>query len=219
MQQAAFALFDFDKTLSRGDSVLPFLFYCIGRGEAPWYQAFKALGGYLDQKLHPERIALAKEKTLSFLAGRTRDEVDALARDFFRDRLKKRLYPQGLTELGRLKKEGYRILIVSASASAYMEVLSEFLPVDGVISTVCGLDEDGRYNGRVGENCKGVQKPLRIAEYLAANHSMLNYETSCAYGDSASDAPMLSLVREKVLVNPAAGLRRAVPDGKVVHWG
>lgn len=218
MRQAAFALFDFDKTLSRGDSVVPFLLYCIRRGVAPVGQLPRALHGYVRQRIHPEQIALAKEWTLSFLAGRAKAEVDELARDFWRDALRQRIFRQGEAELARLRAEGYAIVVVSASASAYMNVLPEFLPVDGVLATVCGVDADGRYNGRVGENCKGVQKPLRIAEYLAANHLTLDYDASRAYGDSASDAPMLSLVANPVLVNPQPGLRKAFPEARVVKW-
>jgi hypothetical protein len=40
-----FALFDFDKTLSRGDSIIPYLFYCIRRGVAPASQFFRAFHG------------------------------------------------------------------------------------------------------------------------------------------------------------------------------
>lgn len=218
MRQAAFALFDFDKTLSRGDSVVPFLLYCIRRGMAPAGQLVKALHGYTLQRVRPEEIALAKEWTFSFLHGRTKAEVDELARDFWRDVLMKRVFQPGAAEAARLRDAGYHVLVVSASASAYMNVLPEFLPADGVLSTICGVDADGRYNGRVGENCKGLQKPLRIAEYLAANHLTLDYNASRAYGDSASDAPMLSLVAKPVLVNPRPALCKAFPDATVVRW-
>lgn len=218
MRQAAFALFDFDKTLSRGDSVVPFLLYCVRRGAAPAGQLVKALRGYARQRVRPEEITLAKAWTFSFLQGRTRAEVDDLARDFWRDVLMKRVFRQGAAEVARLREAGYHVLVVSASASVYMNVLPEFLPADGVLSTVCGVDADDRYNGRVGENCKGVQKPLRIAEYLAANHLTLDYSASRAYGDSASDAPMLSLVANPVLVNPRPALRKAFPEAPVVQW-
>lgn len=218
MQKVPFALFDFDKTISRGDSVLPFLFYCIRRGKAPKRQALRAFHGYVRQKLHPEEIAIAKEWTLSFLAGRPRAEVEALARDFWREALTRRVFPKAREEMARLHAEGYRILVVSASASVYMDMLPEFLPADGVIATACGWDADDCCNGRVGENCKGVQKPLRIAEYLAANHLTLDYDASRAYGDSASDAPMLSLVATPVLVNAKPGLRKAFPGARMVKW-
>ena len=110
------------------------------------------------------------------------------------------------------------MLVVSASPSVYMDVLPEFLPADGVIATTCGMDEQGCFNGLVGENCKELQKPLRIAAYLAAKHLVLLPEKSCAYGDSKSDVPMLSLVSSPVLVNPKEGLKAMLPNARVVTW-
>ena len=213
-----FALFDFDKTLCRGDSVLPYLLYCIRKGHAPARQIFRAAAGYVKQRIKPTLVTVAKMEALSYITGRTEAEMDEIARGFFRDVLMKRVFADGLAELKRLREAGYRIVVVSASASVYMRVLPEFLPVDAVMSTVCAVDAEGRYNGLIGENCKGLQKPLRIAEYLAASHATLDYDRSRAYGDSASDAPMLSLTAHPVLVNPAKGLRSALPDAEKVHW-
>jgi phosphoserine phosphatase len=53
-----------------------------------------------------------------------------------------------------------------------------------------------------------VEKPLRLAEYLAATGDRLDYDRSWAYGDSESDAPMLELCAHKVAVNPGPGLKR-----------
>ena len=216
--KASFALFDFDKTLCRGDSVLPYLLYCVRKGHAPVVQVFRAVAGYVKQRIKPSMVTVAKMEALSFIAGRTQEEMDEIARGFFREVQQKRFFKDGLAELQRLRKEGKKILVVSASASVYMRVLPEFMPVDAVLATVCAVDADGRYNGLIGENCKGLQKPLRIAEYLAANHMTLDYETSCAYGDSDSDAPMLSLTANPVLVNPARGLVKELPQARQVTW-
>ena len=110
-----FALFDFDDTLARGDSVVPYLLYCIRRGVAPWTQLFRAVRGYVHQRLHPEEIAAAKTIALSFLRGQTRQRMDDLARDFFRDVLTKRFYQEGVAELQRLRQEGYTVVVISAS--------------------------------------------------------------------------------------------------------
>ena len=48
MKPTAFALFDFDGTLCRGDSILPYLTFAVGRKAAPVGQLGRALSGYLD---------------------------------------------------------------------------------------------------------------------------------------------------------------------------
>ena len=53
------AFFDFDDTLARGDSILPFLLYCIRKRIAPRRQLVKAAGAFLYWKLRPSRASRA----------------------------------------------------------------------------------------------------------------------------------------------------------------
>ncbi|MGN0746828.1 MAG: HAD family hydrolase [Aristaeellaceae bacterium] len=218
MPGTALALFDFDDTLARGDSILPYLMYCIRRGVAPKTQLLRAACGYLRFLIQPSSASCAKERTLSFIRGKTVEEMDALARDFFRDEYIRRFFQEGMQELWRLRDEGYRILVVSASADVYMRVLSEFLPVDAVLATTCEVDQEGRYTGRVGDNCKGEEKPRRIAAWLTSQGLTLDRAASCAYGDSASDAPMLRLTAAPTLIDPKKKLLRLLPEARVLHW-
>lgn len=213
-----FAFFDFDDTLCRGDSILPFLLYSIRRGYAPAAQLLHALWGYVRWRMNPSRATNAKNLTLSYIRGRSRDEMDALSRDFFRDRLEKRFFPQGRRELERLRGEGFRVVVVSASTDVYMRLLPEFLPVDDVIATRCPLDEQGCYTGAVDENCKGEEKPRRIRAWLDAQGLTPDWPACRAYGDSLSDAPMLALTGHPVLVDPKPALSARLPAAERVRW-
>lgn len=212
------AFFDFDDTLARGDSILPFLLYCIKRGIAPRRQLIKAAGAFLYWKLRPGQASRAKSVTLSFLRGRTEDEMADTARAFFRDEYLTRFYQDGLTELWTLRSQGMKLVVVSASPDVYMRILPEFMPIDAVLSTRCEVGADGRYTGRVGENCKGAEKVRRIEGYLRENQLVLDMKCSSAYGDSPSDAEMMGLVNRAVLVNPKKGLLKRKPDGIIVNW-
>lgn len=212
----AFAFFDFDDTLAQGDSILPYLLFCIRRGIAPRSQVFRAALGFLRWKLNPASASNAKSATLSFLKGHPVDQMDDLARDFFRE-YARRIYPDGRKEMERLKEQGVRVVVVSASVDAYMRVLPEFLPVDDVLSTHA-ITQDGRYTGAVGENCKGEEKVRRIESFLRERGLTLDAEHSSAYGDSLSDAYMMDLVAHAVLVNPKKKLLARCPGGTIVHW-
>ncbi|MGN1020449.1 MAG: HAD family hydrolase [Aristaeellaceae bacterium] len=214
----ALALFDFDGTLARGDSVLPYLLYCIRKGVAPRTQLLRAACGYIRFLIRPSAASGAKAQTLSFIRRKTVEEMDALARDFFQEEYIRRFFQEGLQELWRLREEGYRILVVSASADVYMRVLPEFLPVDAVLATTCEVDAGGRYTGGVGVNCKGEEKPRRIAAWLDAQGLTLDVEASCAYGDSPSDAPMLLMTAAPGLINPKKKLLRRLPQARVLRW-
>lgn len=191
--------------------------HAIRRGAAPWTQLLRAAGGYLLQMGKPGKISRAKEITFSFIQGKSQSEMDDLARDFFREKITPRLFEQGMAELWKLKSEGYTIVVVSASADVYMRLLPEFLPVDAVLATRCTC-VDGVYTGQVESNCKGEEKPRRIAAWLKENGLEMDVASTRAYGDSPSDAPMLALAALPTLVNPHKRLAAALPDAPRVQW-
>lgn len=217
MTPTAFAFFDFDDTLAKGDSIFPFLLYCIKRGFAPKHQLFKAAAGFLRWKIQPSSGRAVKEWSLSYIKDRTVEEMDSIARDFFRDVQQKAFFADAAPELFRLREQGVKIVIVSASSDLYMKVLPEFLPVDAVISTICET-RDGRYTGKIGKNCKGEEKVRRIEAWLKEQGLSIDKEHSAGYGDSPSDAPMLLLTASPNLVNPKRKLVQNVPQGRILRW-
>lgn len=218
MEKVAFAFFDFDDTIARGDSIVPYMLYCMQRGMTSAAHVARSALKFISAKLGRCTVEEAKRFALSFLAGQRSEDVEAVAHAFWREKLLGRCYADALREMERCRAEGKQVLVVSASITAYMDLLPAYLPADGVIATVTGVDPDGRYNGLLGENCRGLQKPLRIAEYIAANSVVVDYASTCAYGDSMSDIPMLSQGAHKTLVNPGAKLRKTLPEARVVRW-
>lgn len=212
-----FAFFDFDNTLSRGDSVVPFLLYAVLMGAAPRVQLLRAAWGYIARMGRASKTSRAKEHTFSFIRGKRPGELDDLCRSFFREIITPRLYEDAIAELWRLKSTGHTVVVVSASADVYMHLLPEVLPVDAVLSTRCTV-ENGVYTGKVEANCRGDEKPRRIRQWLLENGLEMDPEASCAYGDSLSDAPMLRLTAQPTLVNPGRKLIAALPDASRVHW-
>ena len=217
MTPTPFAFFDFDDTIAKGDSIFPYLLYAIKRGYAPKRQLLTAAYGFLRWKIQPSSGRKVKEMSLSFLNGRSVEEMDALARDFFREVQMEAVFEQAAPEFFRLREQGAKIVVVSASSDAYMHVLPEFLPIDAVISTVCEV-ADGHYTGKMGKNCKGEEKVRRIEAWLQEQGLSIDKEKSAGYGDSPSDAPMLLLTAHPTLVNPKRKLIDAIPDGHVVRW-
>lgn len=220
--QHTYALFDFDGTLIRGDSILLLCVYARRKKLASVTQTLATLWAALRyglKLLPPER---AKERALRFLAGRPKAEVDAIVADFYRAALAPRLRPEGIEAVRAHVAAGHRTLLVSASSAFYLEPVKAALGFDDVIATRWDADATGALTGHVcGDNCRGVQKALRLAEYLAAKGDRLDFETSTAYGDSYGDLPMLRLCRHRVAVNPKRKLLRALrgdADATRVCW-
>jgi len=215
----AYALFDFDGTLSRGDSILPFLWYAFRHHKATVKDLWRAASAYLDYGIRILNDTQAKEQAMAFLKGKTREEMDALSEQFYQDKLMKRIFPQGVWEIQKCREEGLEVLIITASPQVYLKSLEKRLGVQGVIGTQCAVDEEGCYTGTLASpNCRGDEKLLRINRYLAEKGHELDGERSCAYGNALGDLPMLKLVGHPVVVNGSQRLKRALPQARQVEW-
>ena len=218
--QKSYALFDFDGTLIRGDSIIAFCRYAQARGFCTSAHLRRAAGAAVRYGLHLISAKESKQVAMGFLAGRPSAEVDALARDFCREILLPAIRPQALEAIARHRASGAEVLLITASTPCYLMPLKASLGLTEIIGTRMDIDANGVYTGMIcGNNCKGVEKPLRLAEYLAAMGDRLDYDSSWAYGDSASDAPMLRLCAHPVMVNPRGGLLRVgLPGAVTEHW-
>ena len=220
--QKPYALFDFDGTLISGDSLLLFLVYARKKGLCSAGNFWQAVKAGLRYALGLSTAQESKAAVMAFLKGHSREALLSFSVAFCEKKLRPRLRKQGLAELEALRKKNVEILLITASPAFYLDPLKDVLGVAAIIGTRVDFDQAGNATGLIcGENCKGLQKPLRLAEYLAATGSELDYAGSSAYGDSASDMPMLALCQRKVGVNARRGLRRELQNAEgaeLVHW-
>jgi HAD superfamily hydrolase (TIGR01490 family) len=219
MTHQGFALFDLDGTVSNGDSILPMIRYAIKTGFARKTHMPYVFLAFLGYSLHLLNDTKAKEMAIAFLRGKTREQVQAFAENFCRDVLLKRVYQGARDEIKARREEGLRVLLVTASPDFYLQPLIRELPLDGIIGTRADVTPEGVYTGRIaGLNCRNLEKPLRIAEYLAAGGFELDTESSYAYGDSGHDWPMMSLTKNPVAVNAKKKLLRRCGDCRRTAW-
>ena len=195
MNPRAIAIFDFDGTMIRGDSIVAFVRYAVRRGKlcplAAIPQALNAWRGVTGRISFEE----GKTRALRFLMRMPEAEREAFCRDFCRERLLPRIYPEALKRLKSHAAKDEPVLVVSASPDIYMRHLQEWLPIAAVIATP--LDEQGRVN----RNMRGQEKVNSVKAWASAQPFPVDWASSHAYGDSAHDLPVMRLTGHPVVIN------------------
>lgn len=185
------ALFDFDGTITSGDTLFHFLRHALPgpRFALGAVLLLPVLAGY---KLGLIGNARAKSIVLRhFFGGWPEERFRAAGAAFAREMLPLLIRPAALERIREHMARGDRVLVVSASLSDWvggwcadqgLELLATEAEVRG-----------GRITGRFATaNCHGPEKVRRIRAAL----DPADYAPIQAYGDSSGDREMLALAHE-----------------------
>ena len=189
MNKPVVAAFDFDGTLTRSDSFLPFLRMVVGDIR------------YVRQMLHLSPVLLgygvglvknneAKARVLArFFAGQDVKKIEQVAQNFATRQLPAQIRPAALARLFWHQQQGHRCVIVSASLECYLRPWAQTVGVTEIIGSRLTTDA-GCYTGQLaGANCYGAEKTRRLAELLGERDAYVLY----AYGDSKGDRELLAM--------------------------
>jgi HAD superfamily hydrolase (TIGR01490 family) len=185
------AFFDFDGTLTTGDTLMPFLKYVVG---APTYYAklvllSPVLAAYFAKLL---RNDIAKQIVLkSYLAGYHIDKLFELGQRFSEEIIPTMLRPEGMERLRWHQEHGHECVLVSASLDVYLNAWAKPTQFSEVICTSLQENNNRRASGKIGgKNCYGEEKLVRIQKW----ESRISQTKRYAYGDTSGDIPMLIYV-------------------------
>ncbi len=185
-------LCDFDGTLTRGDSLLRFLWFSLPVSRLAW-GSFVVLIKFLSLFFWGKwSNSTAKSALLStFFKGKTMVELNALGAGFCSKIVPGLLRTDLLETLRLAAKNGDTVVIVSASLDLW---LRPFCHLEGFDLLCTELEYlDGKYTGRFSTpNCNGQEKAVRI---LTA-YDLQSFEKTIAYGNSEGDAAMFDLADE-----------------------
>ncbi len=182
------AVFDVDKTLLRGDSLL---------------LAARKSNSYLGLILHgiifiPYLIAWKlrlintkrfKEKFIKRfqICKKYNSEISNNNQDWLINDLEKLIRKEALDRLNMHKEKGHIVVLCSASPDMILEPLANTLNVDLICTNL--LKIDNKWTAKIeGNNCKGVEKLKRLKDkYGSIEHQKLE-----VYGDSKGDREILN---------------------------
>lgn len=191
------ALFDFDGTLTRRDSLMPFLRHVGGtpRFASGLLQMSPVLGAYALGRL-PNHVA--KERVLAhFLGGRALADVQRLGTTFAQERVPALLRADTQARLQTHLARGDVCVLVSASLDVYLQPWAAQQGFEAVLCSSLVSTRDGRVTGALdGANCFGPEKVRRVLAWLGTRVP----EHITAYGDSRGDTEMLAMAHTPVRV-------------------
>ena len=195
------AAFDFDKTISTRDNVVPFLRAVVGRprlARALLEVSPRLVRAALDDDRRDEaKVALVRRTLTGYDAAR----VSAVAAEFADDVLARYLRPDVVERVAWHRNQGHQLVIVSASFTSYLDPIAARLGFAAVLATELAVDDDGRLTGElVRPNVRGAEKVRRLDEWLGAGPAFV-----WAYGDSSGDRDLLARADQGVMVGGRAG--------------
>ncbi|HEX7069579.1 MAG TPA: HAD family hydrolase [Rhodothermales bacterium] len=181
------AVFDFDGTLVKRDSLVPFLRQLAGTAGFAWRfatasPAVAAFGLRLLPNWRAKEIVLER-----FIAGMTAAELNEAGERFARTWIPRMVRPDALDCFRWHRQVGHETILLSASIENYLLPLVQTMGFDRVVGTRLEF-RDGRATGKLeGRNCYGAEKVNRLTEILGDLKALEIH----AYGDSPGDFALL----------------------------
>jgi phosphatidylglycerophosphatase C len=211
------AVFDLDGTITRRDTLLP---YVMGY---PVSMSRKLLGllvflgslflFVIGRRDHGQ---IKSAFIRSVIEGQPRTRIEGWTAQFVPALLKQGVFADALRAIERHKREGARLVLMSASTDLYVPAIGTALGFDEVICTGVRWNGDCLDGHLTTANRRGAEK-TRCFDVLRRTHPGL---TTAAYGNAGSDLYHLRLADQPLLVNASATARRKAAKLGIpyAHW-
>ncbi len=202
------AFFDIDGTLYR-EGMITAIFKKLIKSDIisneVWYKELKERYDRWDQRqgnyddylirmaeIYSEATTGLHKTQIEFIAEKVIEQSGDRVYTFTRDRIKWH------------KDQGHKVITVSGSPYELVSAISRKYGFDAYVGSVYEVGEDDRYTGKVYPMWDSENKSKAVAKLVAQYD--IDLEASYAYGDTAGDYQMLSLVGNPYAINPTKEL-------------
>jgi phosphatidylglycerophosphatase C len=199
------AVFDLDGTLTRRDTLLPYLSGYARRHPRGLWRLWRLPFSLARFTLGlSDRGRLKASVIRQVMRGASRRDVAAWTEEFCRLRLPRLLNPGALAAIARHRAAGDRLVLLSASVDLYVPAIGHALGFDETVCTGISWAGDLLEGRLTTANRRGAEKRRCVGE-LRRRHPGARI---AAYGNAASDFEHLLAVDEPLLANAAPATRR-----------
>jgi len=188
MSHQIVAAFDFDKTITTHDTLLPFLLH-LHPFHHKSIRLIKLFPTLLLYKMGMMENHDAKENLLkAFLKNHAYNHLEEQAEIFAQSRLPSFVKTDALERVRWHQKEGHQCILISAGLELYLKPWADTIGLD--VSATRLQVQEGRVSGKIeGKNCYGQEKVNRLLDRFGPKSGFELY----AYGDSLGDKELLAI--------------------------
>jgi HAD superfamily hydrolase (TIGR01490 family) len=187
-ERQVIAVFDFDGTITRRDTLLPFLLSASNSYEflRNMLLEMPTLSAFALRRIGNQ---IAKESLLKrFFKGEHISTLEQKGTRFAQQKVPQMLRSTAIDRLRWHQDQGHRCIIASASLDIYVYPWAKSAGIDDVLCSRLARDADNRVLGRLdGLNCFGQEKIRRLRSLLGDLSGIELF----AYGDSDGDHALL----------------------------
>ena len=144
--------------------------------------------------------------------------VKALATEMFGSYLRKKIFPEAISQIEEHKAQGDQVVLLTGSLDFIVRPIAAYFGVDSILAPEL-KEQDGKFTGELtDEPLIGEQKAIVLKKF--AGQAEIPLDICYAYSDSKSDLPMLDCVGNPIAVNPSKGLRKHAleTDWEIHEW-
>ena len=192
MTKEIIAVFDFDGTITKKDTLLEFIKF--SKGKKSFYLGFFLFSPLLvamKLKLYPNWKA--KQKIFSYFYKGVKIEQFNDWGNRFSAKINKIVRPKALETIQIHKEKGNKIVIISASIENWILQWAEKVNVNMVLATKIEINKKGLLTGQfLTKNCYGQEKVNRLLKVFPYRN---DYKL-VVYGDSRGDKELIDFADE-----------------------
>jgi len=198
MKNKVIAIFDFDGTITKGDTFLPFLLHSFGMWKTI-FNFIRSIPYLLAYALNFISNHYAKEKIIDLFFKRFEiEKLKLISEEFVEQKLDDHLKKNMIERLNWHQSQGHITVLISASLNVYVEPWARKYNFSFIESTLLEKHKNS-YTGKIkGNNCYGIEKVYRLKNIFKDN--LKKYKTY-GYGDSSGDRFFIDLCDFKYFKN------------------